>query len=125
MKKNLVCLLATFLLFILHTTGFAAPSLQAESAILINAQTGGVIFEKNADARRAPASLTKMMTCVLGLEAKGLASTFHVSMAAAATEYSGLGLSDPFQQSPRPDRQMALYNGPGHGEDCGVRDEEQ
>ena len=68
----------------------AAPSVLAESAILINAQTGGVIFEKNADVRRAPASLTKMMTCILGLEAKGLNAEFKVTQAAAATEDSYL-----------------------------------
>ena len=78
--------------FVIFHTGqvFAAPSVLAESAILINAQTGGVIFEKNADTRRAPASLTKMMTCILGLEAKGLAAEFKVTQAAAATDYSYL-----------------------------------
>ena len=68
----------------------AAPSVLAESAILINAQTGGVIFEKNADTRRAPASLTKMMTCILCLEDKGLNAEFKVTQAAAATEDSYL-----------------------------------
>ena len=68
----------------------AAPSVLAESAILINAQTGGVIFEKNADKRRAPASLTKMMTCILCLEDKGLNTEFKVTQTAAATEDSYL-----------------------------------
>ena len=69
---------------------WAAPSVLAESAILINARTGGVIFEKNADVRRAPASLTKMMTCILCLESKGLNAAFKVTQAAAATEDSYL-----------------------------------
>lgn len=85
-------LFAVLLFFAFHAQGFAAPSVQAQSAILINAQNGAVIYEKNADTRRAPASLTKIMTCILGLEAKGLKSTFNVSMAAAATEYSDLGM---------------------------------
>lgn len=71
---------------------WAAPNVKADSAILINARTGGVIFEKNADTRRSPASLTKVMTCILGLEEKGLDSVFNISMAAAATEYSDLGM---------------------------------
>ena len=71
---------------------WAAPNVQAESAILINARTGGVIYEKNADTRRSPASLTKVITCILGLEEKGLDSIFNISMAAAATEYSDLGM---------------------------------
>ena len=85
-------LLVAVLVTVQSTEVLAAPSVQAESAILINAQTGGVIFEKNADTRRAPASLTKIMTCILGLEAKGTDSTFSISMAAAATEYSDLGM---------------------------------
>ena len=71
---------------------WAAPNVQADSAILINARTGGVIYEKNADTRRSPASLSKVMTCILGLEEKGLDSIFNISMAAAATEYSDLGM---------------------------------
>ena len=49
-----------------------------------------MIFEKNADVRRAPASLTKMMTCILCLESKGLNAEFKVTQAAAATEDSYL-----------------------------------
>lgn len=83
--------LLTSVLVVFHSVQvLAAPSILAESAILINAQTGGVIFEKNADTRRAPASLTKMMTCILALEAKGLNTEFKVTQAAAATEYSYL-----------------------------------
>lgn len=81
----------TSVLLIFHSVQvLAAPSILAESAILINAETGGVIFEKNADTRRAPASLTKMMTCILCLESKGLNAEFKVTQAAAATEYSYL-----------------------------------
>jgi len=36
-------------------------SLSCTSAILVEAETGTVLWEKNADARRAPASLVKMM----------------------------------------------------------------
>ena len=41
----------------------------AKSAILIEAQTGTVIFEKNADERLRPASVTKIMTLLLIFEA--------------------------------------------------------
>ena len=85
-------LLAAVLVAVHAVPALAAPTVKAESAILINAQTGGVIFEKNADIRRAPASLTKVMTCILGLEEKGVDATFSVSRAAAATEYSDLGM---------------------------------
>ena len=92
MKRNSFRLvLLTSVLLVFHSVQvLAAPSILAESAILINAQIGGVIFEKNADTRRAPASLTKMMTCILCLESKGLNAEFKVTQAAAATEYSYL-----------------------------------
>ena len=44
-----------------------APS--SKSAILIEASTGEVLFEKNANERLKPASMTKMMTLLLTFEA--------------------------------------------------------
>ena len=41
----------------------------AKSAILIEASTGEVLFEKNADEKLVPASMTKMMSMLLILEA--------------------------------------------------------
>jgi len=43
--------------------------LNAKSAILIEAESGKVLFEKNADERRFPASVTKVMTLLLVFEA--------------------------------------------------------
>ena len=40
----------------------APPQIAAKGYILVDASTGNVIVEKNADARLEPASLTKMMT---------------------------------------------------------------
>lgn len=47
----------------------APVELRAPSAILIDAATGTVLFEKNADDRREPASVTKVMTLLLVMEA--------------------------------------------------------
>lgn len=44
------------------------PKLSAEAAILVEASTGRIIYEKNPDATHEPASMTKMLTCVLALE---------------------------------------------------------
>ena len=43
--------------------------LSAQSAILIEAESGTVLYEKNADERRFPASVTKVMTMLLAMEA--------------------------------------------------------
>lgn len=40
----------------------AVPDIDAEAYILIDYNSGKVLAEKNADTRRNPASLTKMMT---------------------------------------------------------------
>ncbi|MBQ7705298.1 MAG: D-alanyl-D-alanine carboxypeptidase [Selenomonadaceae bacterium] len=64
----------------------------ADSAILIEATTGRVIYEKNADIARPPASMTKMMTCILGLENLFPDEMVTISQEAAYTEDSDLQL---------------------------------
>ncbi len=46
-----------------------APEISAPSAILIEAETGKVLYEKNADEMLPPASVTKVMTMLLIVEA--------------------------------------------------------
>ncbi len=46
----------------------AAPQVSAPSYILIEASTGQLICEQDADARRSPASITKIMTMLLIFE---------------------------------------------------------
>ena len=46
-----------------------AVALASPSAILMEASTGTVLFEKNPDAIRSPASITKIMTLILTFEA--------------------------------------------------------
>ena len=64
-----------FLLFFLHicstpayaenTDQPAGPALSAPSAVLMEAETGQLIYEKEKDTRRSPASVTKIMTLIL------------------------------------------------------------
>ncbi len=44
-------------------------TVNAKSAILIEANTGAVLFEENADESASPASVTKIMTLLLAMEA--------------------------------------------------------
>lgn len=46
-------------------TAGEALTLQTPSAVLMEASTGQVIFEKGADEKRALASVTKVMTLLL------------------------------------------------------------
>lgn len=43
-------------------------AVKADSAILVDSRTGNVLFEKDADTKRYPASTTKIMTCLVALE---------------------------------------------------------
>ena len=45
------------------------PQISASSAVLMEASTGQVIFEKNADEPKSPASITKIMTLILIFDA--------------------------------------------------------
>ena len=43
----------------------AGPEITAPSAIVVEASTGQVVYEKNAEERRSPASITKIMTLLI------------------------------------------------------------
>lgn len=60
-----------------------ANQLYAKSAILIEASTGQVVFEKNADDTMYPASTTKILTVLLGLQNGNLDETVYLSDSAA------------------------------------------
>ena len=63
----------------------------AKSAILIEASTGEIIYEKNADEKLAPASMTKIMSMLLIIEAidKGVIS--WDDMVTVSENASGMG----------------------------------
>jgi len=46
----------------------APPEIMADTAVLINADTGEVLFDKQMDKQKFPASTTKVMTALLTLE---------------------------------------------------------
>ena len=56
--------------------------INAKAAMLVDLNTGRVVYEQNADERIYPASLTKIMTCLLALENGNLSSIVTVSEAA-------------------------------------------
>lgn len=68
------------------------PALKAQAAILLDAKTGQVLYDKNIHVRHAPASTTKMMTALLALESGRLGDRVKVSPQAAATRGSSMYL---------------------------------
>lgn len=60
------------------------PVLMAQSAVLMDGETGRVLLGKNQDEVRPMASTTKIMTCILALENASLDDTVAVSDYAAS-----------------------------------------
>lgn len=98
--KRLWALMCCMLMIFLPTAQAAQPlesgtpmTLTTPSAILAETATGTVIFEKNADERREVASITKLMTALLVLEALdrdeiALTDSVQISPRAAAMKGS-------------------------------------
>lgn len=65
------------------------PAVQAASAIIMDASTGTVLYEKDADTPRYPASITKIMTTLLALENCNLDEMVHFSATAVYENEGG------------------------------------
>ncbi|MBR4111727.1 MAG: D-alanyl-D-alanine carboxypeptidase [Ruminiclostridium sp.] len=94
--KKIISVITAFL----TTIGFcftchAAPEdISAYSAVVINADTGEILFEKNAHEQRAIASTTKIMTTLLTIEAGQPDKLFTVDSMAIRVEGTSMGLQE-------------------------------
>jgi len=72
LMKTVSILIVTLVMVLCSVPAQAAYTpdfdLQSETVLLLNMDTGKVMYEKNADAKVYPASLTKIMTAILALE---------------------------------------------------------
>lgn len=73
-----------------------APDVSCPSAILMDQTTGTILFEKNADEKRAPASVTKVMTLLLIMEAVESGKLEWDSPIAVSPEAAGMGGSQVY-----------------------------
>lgn len=67
-------------------------NLHAQSAVLMDASTGRILYRKNEDLVRPMASTTKIMTCIIALEYGNLSDTVAASQNAAAQPKVHLGV---------------------------------
>jgi D-alanyl-D-alanine carboxypeptidase (penicillin-binding protein 5/6) len=95
MKKLPQLCLAVTITLLLHTGPASAqpPELTAKSAILIEASTGKILYDRRSQERRPPASTTKMMTLITALEHGKLDDLVTTSEVASQTEGSTLWLA--------------------------------
>ena len=70
----------------------AVAQLYSTAAVLMDADTGRVLYGKNADVSLPMASTTKIMTCILALELADPEETVTVSAYAAGQPKVHLGL---------------------------------
>jgi D-alanyl-D-alanine carboxypeptidase (penicillin-binding protein 5/6) len=77
------------------------PSVTARSAIVMEARTHQVIYERDAHAARFPASTTKIMTLIVALEKGNLDDVVTVSSHASGTEGSTIWLEPGDQMTLR------------------------
>ena len=84
--------LAAHLLFSICTCQAMAVSTSAASAILVDVDSGRVLYEQNADAKMLIASTTKIMTALVAIREGEPSDTVTVSREAAYTEGSSMYL---------------------------------
>ncbi|MBC8546296.1 D-alanyl-D-alanine carboxypeptidase [Clostridiaceae bacterium NSJ-31] len=91
-KKRLCFAAAAALLGLTMCT--TARAVNAKGAVVIEAQSGRVLFGQNEHERLAMASTTKIMTAMLALEQEGLDEEFTVDPQAIRVEGSSMGLTE-------------------------------
>lgn len=95
MPRRIACCLTAFLLLysIFPCRSFAVGT-SATSAILVDADSGRVLYEQNADREMLIASTTKIMTALVAIREGTLSDMVVVSREAALTEGSSMYLSE-------------------------------
>ena len=70
MRKILLIVLLTILSFdVLKADNLSGIDIKSESGIIMESSTGKILFDKNMDEQKSPASMTKIMTMLLTVEA--------------------------------------------------------
>lgn len=94
--KRTISAVIIFCMFIMNNfrlEAYAAPDeLYAQSAVLMDAGSGRVLFEKNGGEQRPMASTTKILTCILTLENAGQEDIAEASAEAVSQPKVHLGV---------------------------------
>jgi serine-type D-Ala-D-Ala carboxypeptidase (penicillin-binding protein 5/6) len=70
---------------LLHPVPLFGEELRSQAVVVMEASTGKILYAKNPDVRRPPASTTKLMTAILALEHANLHDVVVISSDVAAT----------------------------------------
>ncbi len=94
MIKKLISFCVILSMCVLRVSASETDSLSAECAVVLNASTGEVLFEKNAYKRHSMASTTKIMTALLAIESGKLQSEIVVNKEMLRVEGTSMGLQE-------------------------------
>lgn len=97
MKKGIFLLLTFFSLILIVKAEDYAPN--AISAILLEPTTGKIVYEKNSHEELAPASMTKIMTLLLTMEAIDEGRLSYDDYVDISANASGMGGSQIFLEA--------------------------
>ena len=119
MKKRLTFLIIIIYLVFCGTARAADDlALQCKSALLLDGASGQVLYEQNADEKCYPASVTKIMTMVLIMEAVNAGTISPDEMVAVSQEAADMGGSQvylyPGEQRSVDEMMVAIAVGSGN-----------
>jgi len=92
-QSRLLVLIGVLLVtFSASVPALPTPEITARAAVLMNANSGEILFAKQPHTQLPPASTTKVLTALVALERLNLQQRIPVSAKAAAVEPSRIGL---------------------------------
>lgn len=96
LKRIFAILLCVTLLFVssLSVCALSEDDISSPSAVLMDAESGKILFEKNAHEQRACASITKVMTLTLVMEAVDSGKIHMDDVVTASAHAASMGGSD-------------------------------
>lgn len=92
LHKKIFFTIVLIFVFSFSVSALGGGDLSAKSAVVINASTGEVVFEKNAHQRRSMASTTKIMTALLAVESGRENETVNITSSMCGAEGTSIGL---------------------------------
>ena len=105
MLKKLLCVvlsLFTVIWFLPVCSKASQVLVSAESAVVLNAYTGEILYSKNPYEKRGMASTTKIMTSLVALEYGNLTDTVKAKLSDVTVEGTSIGLKDGDEVSLEP-----------------------
>jgi len=94
MKKRIIIFFLVIFIWVGLSTPLWAnePKITAHAAVLIDADTGKILYSKNHLEPRPPASITKILTAIIGIEKGNLEDIVEISTKASQTGEASLNL---------------------------------